>query len=130
MAVTLNQRAYAQAQRLVDNGRAVRDERDAWSEHRPSAEQENDFIAEHGWGEYEKWFLGIDDDRRSETKQRYTFPYGDFRDVHRCAVLSAESRAGQYEHLDVELACAHLHGMLDASQDAPARRRGRGRRPQ
>jgi hypothetical protein len=49
MAVTLNQRAYAQAQRLVDNGWAVRDERDAWSEHRPSAQQENDFIAEHGW---------------------------------------------------------------------------------
>jgi hypothetical protein len=29
-------------------------------------------------------------------------------------VLSAESRAGQYKHLEVELAAAHLHGMLDA----------------
>ncbi len=114
MAVTLNQRAYAHAQRLLDDGRAVRDDRDAWSEHRPSAGQENDFLAEHGWSEYEKWFLGIDDEHREETKQRYKFPYGDFRNVHRCAVLSAESRAGQYENVGVELACAHLHGSLDA----------------
>jgi hypothetical protein len=28
-------------------------------------------------------------------------------------VLSAESRAGQYKHTDIELAAAHLHGMLD-----------------
>ena len=44
------------------------------------------------------------------------FPYGDFVDVHRCAVLSAESRAGQYKHYDIENAAAHLHGMIDASQ--------------
>jgi hypothetical protein len=34
--------------------------------------------------------------------------------VHLCAVLSAESRAGQYKHLDIENAAAHLHGMLQA----------------
>jgi hypothetical protein len=32
--------------------------------------------------------------------------------VHRCGVLTAESRAGQYKHREIELA-AHLHGMLD-----------------
>jgi hypothetical protein len=30
-------------------------------------------------------------------------------------VLSAESRAGQYDHDDVKSAAAHLHGMLEAS---------------
>jgi hypothetical protein len=29
-------------------------------------------------------------------------------------VLSAESRAGQYKYTEIELAAAHLHGMLDA----------------
>jgi hypothetical protein len=29
-------------------------------------------------------------------------------------VLAAESRAGQRKYLDIELATAHLHGMLDA----------------
>jgi hypothetical protein len=38
-----------------------------------------------------------------------------FKDVHRCAVLSAESRAGQYKYFDIESAAAHLHGMLEAA---------------
>jgi hypothetical protein len=33
---------------------------------------------------------------------------------HRYAVLSAESRAGQYNHADIQAAAAHLHGMLEA----------------
>jgi hypothetical protein len=28
-------------------------------------------------------------------------------------VLSAERRAGQYKHLDIEHAIAHLHGMTE-----------------
>jgi hypothetical protein len=34
-------------------------------------------------------------------------------EIHRCAVLSAESRAGHYKYNDIELAAAHLHGILD-----------------
>jgi thioester reductase-like protein len=39
--------------------------------------------------------------------------YGDFESVHRCGMLSAESRAGQYKHQDIKDAAAHLHGMLE-----------------
>jgi hypothetical protein len=115
MTVTLNRRAYAHARRLIRAGRAVLDDRDAWSAHQPSPQDENSVIAEHGFAEYERWHLGIDETQRPETKSRYKFPFGDFRDVHRCAVLSAESRAGQYKYLDIEIAAAHLHGMLDAA---------------
>jgi len=34
----------------------------------------------------------------------------------RCALLAAESHAGQYHHNDIELAAAHLLGMLDAER--------------
>jgi hypothetical protein len=34
--------------------------------------------------------------------------------VHRCGVLFAEVRAGQYRYNDIEVAAARLHGMLDA----------------
>jgi len=91
----------------------VLDEKDALSEHRPSAEQENEFIRRHGLNEYAKWHLGIDDEKDEHTKGRYKFPYGDFKNVHRCGVISAESRAGQYKYDDIESAAAHLHGMLD-----------------
>ena len=38
----------------------------------------------------------------------------DFQNVHRCGLLAAESRAGQRKYYDIELAVAHLHGMLEA----------------
>jgi hypothetical protein len=114
MAVTLNHRAYDHARELVTRGEVVDDDRDAWSEHRPSAQQENAFLAEHGYGEYSRWYLGIDDEHGEETKARYKFPYGDFARVHRCGLLAAESRAGQRSYTDIELAVAHLHGMVEA----------------
>ena len=113
MAVKLNERGYAHARRLVEEGRVVLDDRDDWSEHRPSAEQENRYIEEHGFAEYGRWYLGVDDEKGEDTKSHYKFPYGDFEKVHRCGVLAAESRAGQRKYNDIELAVAHLHGMLE-----------------
>jgi hypothetical protein len=40
MAVTLNRRAYEHAKELISEQKFVFDERAAWSEHRPSAQQE------------------------------------------------------------------------------------------
>lgn len=124
MSVKLNKRAFEHAKTLVDEGRVVMDDRDAWSEHRPSAEQENAFIARHGFGEYGKWHLGIDSTKPEDTKGRYKFPYGDFKKVHRCALLSAESRAGQYKYRDIENAVAHLHAMLESGAHARRPRTG------
>jgi hypothetical protein len=114
MAVKLNKGAFDHAKKLIQEGHVVLDERDAWSEHQPSTEKENEFIRQHGLNEYGKWFLGIDGEEPGENKRRYKFPYGDFENVHRCGVLSAEGRAGQYKHQDIENAAAHLHGMLEA----------------
>jgi hypothetical protein len=113
MAVKLNQSGFEHAKDLVAEDHVVIDERDDWSEHQPGADEENAFIEEHGWAEYGKWHLGVDDEKNAETKGHWKFPYGDFSDVHRCAILAAESRAGQYKHADIELAVAHLHGMLE-----------------
>jgi hypothetical protein len=82
----------------VETGQFVFDERDAWSEHQPSAKAENEFIAQHGWAEYANWHLGIDDAEPEETRAHYKFPYGDF-----------------------ENAAAHLHGMIDAARTAISR---------
>jgi hypothetical protein len=113
MAVALNRKGFEHAKELVSRRKVVIDDRDAWSEHQPSPQQENDFIDAQGFAEYAKWHLGIDDEADEDTKRRYKFPYGDFEKVHRCAVLSAESRAGQYKHFDIERAAAHLHGMIE-----------------
>jgi O-glycosyl hydrolase len=113
VSVKLSRTAYDHAQKLVRDGQVVHDDRDAWSEHQPSADQENEFLAEHGFSEYAKWYLGEDDEQNDETKGHYKFPYGDFQRVHRCGVLSAESRAGQNDYTDIRDAAAHLLRMLD-----------------
>jgi hypothetical protein len=119
MAVRLNNSGFEYAKELVAHGKAVYDERDDWSEHQPSAEEENEFIRTHGWAQFGDWHLGRDDEHAENTKGRYKFPYGDFERVHRCGVLTAESRAGQYKYYDIELAAAHLHGMIESSKAAP-----------
>src|SRR4051812_13527211 len=114
MAVKLNNRGYDHAKRLIDDRKVVVDDRDAWSEHQPSANEENRYIEEHGYEGFGRWHLAVDDDAPEDTKGHYKFPYGDFDSIHRCGVLAAESRAGQRSYTDVELAAAHLHGALDA----------------
>ena len=114
--LALNKNAFAFAAQLIKEKHFIADGKGAWSEHRPSAEQENEFIQQHGLSEFGKWYLGLNDEKPADTKGHYEFPYGDFKEVHRCGVLTAESRAGQYKHLDIENAAAHLHGMIDAKQ--------------
>jgi hypothetical protein len=115
MSVKLNDKSFHFAKTLVEEGRFVPDERDMWSEHKPTAEKEDEFIEKHGFGEYEKWHLGTDDEHRENTKGRYKFPYGDFKKAHRCGVISAESRAGQYKYFDIEKAAMQLKEMMDKS---------------
>ncbi|MGZ3713900.1 MAG: hypothetical protein ACXVA4_00645 [Ktedonobacterales bacterium] len=115
MAVRLNRRAFDHAVTLIEQGQFVADERDMWSEHQPSTEEENRFIELYGIGEYAKWHLGVDDAEDADSKKHYKFPYGDFKVVHRCGILSAEVRAAQYKYRDIEDAAAHLHGMIDGA---------------
>jgi hypothetical protein len=101
VSIRLNKEALAHARKLVEQGKVVRDERDDWSEHAPSTDEQNRFIEKHGWDEYALWHLGVDPDKSEETKGRFSFPYGDFSKVHRCAIISLESRASQNDHDDI-----------------------------
>lgn len=117
MTIELNQPAVRQARSLVREGKVVRDERDDWSEAAPTADEENAFIEREGWTAFSHWHLGIDKDANPETKQAYSFPYGDFRKVHRSGVISGESRAGQYDHDEIEEALKSLLDLIDADED-------------
>ncbi|MEI5582887.1 MULTISPECIES: hypothetical protein [unclassified Agromyces] len=114
MATRLNETALRHARSLVRDGKVVRDERDDWSEHAPSADDENRFIEKEGWAAFRHWHLGIDDDENRETKGASSFPYGDLSKVHRCAVISLESRAGQYGHDEIRDAARKLLELIDA----------------
>ncbi|MEU4392512.1 hypothetical protein [Kribbella sp. NPDC023855] len=113
MTVKLNRTAFDHAKSLARKKKVVMDDRDDWSEHAPSADDENSYLDKHGWKEYGQWYLGIDTEMGEETKGHYKFPYGDFRKVHRCGVISAESRAAQNDYDDIAKAVAELHELLD-----------------
>jgi hypothetical protein len=110
--VTLNVVALKHAKQLIQQKRFIADHKGAWKEHRPSAADENEFIRIHGFAEYAKWHLGIDETHPAESKARYKFPFGDFKDVHRCALLAVKSRARQYGYTEIENAAALLIQMI------------------
>ncbi|MDH6180081.1 hypothetical protein M2152_000263 [Microbacteriaceae bacterium SG_E_30_P1] len=113
MTATLNKKALEHARSLVKQGKVVRDGRDDWSEHAPSADDENRYIDKHGWSDFASWHLGEDADASEETKGRFSFPFGDFAKVHRCAVISLASRAAQFDHDDIAKASKELLELID-----------------
>lgn len=113
MTVTLNKKAYEHAKSLIRDGKVVADVRDDWSEHAPSTQKLSDFLKKEGEAEYAKWFLGVDDEASEGSKAHYKFPVGDLRKVHRCAVISGESRAGQYDYDDIRDALKDLLKRID-----------------
>ena len=115
MAVTLNKAALEHARSLIKSGDFVADERDDWSEHAPSARTENSYIKEHEFADYGRWYLGVDKGAGEDTKARYSFPFGDFKKVHRCGVISLETRAAQFDHTSIARAAKQLLEAIDAA---------------
>jgi hypothetical protein len=110
--IKVNMLALEHAKKLIETGHAVIDSHGDWAQHQPSAEDKNEFIRRHGFGEYAEWHLGIDERRAENTKARYKFPYGDFENVHRSALLAVKSRAHQYGYANIESAAVQLLEMI------------------
>lgn len=113
MTIKVNNAALGHARQLIRDSKTVRDTRDDWSEHAPDTGRENAFIDKQGYAEFGKWHLGIDSRKAADTKGRYSFPFGDFRRLHRCAILAIESRAAQHDHADIAEAARSLLDELD-----------------
>ena len=115
-SIKLNEDAFAFAARLIKEGQVIADGKGAWSKHRPSADQENEFIRLHGFGEYAEWHLGVDARYPVNTKRRYKFPYGDFNSAHRCGLLAAKARALQNGYVEIEKAARDLLQMISPAK--------------
>ena len=107
-SIELNEIAFTFARELIKDGQIVADGKGAWTKHRPSADEENEFIRLHGFAQYAKWHLGIDRRFPENSKRRYRFPYGDFKNVHRCGLLAAKARARQYGYAEIGNAAEEL----------------------
>ncbi|HKY13431.1 MAG TPA: hypothetical protein VJM33_00805 [Microthrixaceae bacterium] len=107
----VNKRAVAHARKLIDGRQYVLDS--DWGDAQPGAEVGNQYLERHGWDEYARWHLGLTRGANDETKSRYAFVLGDFRRVHRSALIACVYRASEWRHKAVELAAHELLQRLD-----------------
>jgi len=97
MSISLNQAAVTFAKRLIKDGKIKNDE-GHWGQHNPGTKEENAFLQKHEIEEYARWHLGEDKSLGADTKERYKFPYGDFKTVHRDGLIAAKERAAQQSY--------------------------------
>lgn len=86
-----------------------------WGDVAPNAEAENAFLEKHSWEDYGAWHLGLTVGANEETKARYGFGFGDFRRVHRSALIACVFRAAQWRHKEVERSAYELLQELDVA---------------
>ena len=90
---TVNEAAVEHVARLIDGRQYVLDS--DWGEVQPRAEAQNSYLERHSWDEY-------------------AFVCGDFRRVHRTALIACVYRASEWRHKEIELAAHDVLQRLDA----------------
>ena len=109
---SINEPAVAHARKLIDARQYVLDS--DWGESQPRADDQNGYLERHGWHEYADWHLGLTEGAADHTKARYAFVCGDFRRIHRTALIACVYRASEWRHKAVELAAHDLLQYLDS----------------
>ncbi len=121
MTAELNWKAYDFARDLVADKKVAIDERDARSEHNlPRSRRMTSYACmamtntpSGTWASTRK--------NLKTARPGTSFLMATSR--HRCAVISVESRAGQYKHYDIEKAAHNLHEMIDELKNKRQRAR-------
>ena len=107
----VNKAGVDQAGTLIDKGQY--DDATEWSDAAPSTQDGNAEIDKHGYKGFGAWHLAIDTEAGEDTKSRYAFPYGDFKQVNRAALIHAKQRATQNDHDNIARAADKLLDRLD-----------------
>lgn len=107
----VNEAAVAKARAMIAGRQYVLDSE--WGDVQPGAAEENAFLERHSWEDYAAWHLGLTHGANDGTKARYAFVMGDFRRVHRSALIACVYRASEWQHKAVELAAHDLLQELD-----------------
>jgi hypothetical protein len=117
---TLNERAMDHARKLIASRQYVL--RSDWGDVQPGAADENRFLERNDWDAYAAWHLGLTDGASDGTKARYAFVLGDFRRIHRAAIIACHYRAAEWRHKSIELAAHELLQLLDERAGIASRR--------
>jgi hypothetical protein len=108
----VNPAAARRARELIDARQYVLNS--DWGQVQPDADAQNRYLESHSWDDYGRWHLALTTGVADERKARYAFVFGDFRRLHRTALIACVYRASEWRHKSVELAAHDLLQYLDA----------------
>ncbi|MCX5922010.1 MAG: hypothetical protein NTX86_01650 [Candidatus Dependentiae bacterium] len=115
MAILLNKAGVEQAERLIKVGEVETFDAD-WNEEQPTPDEVNHFIDTHFVKEYGLWFLGVDTQRDSNTKEHYVYPHGDLKEVQGCALVHSMNEAEKNGHREIAQAAKKLLALVESSK--------------
>ena len=107
----VNKKGFNYAKELINAGKVDND-----SDWDFSAEDGNKLLGDDDWGNYGKWFLGVDENSDAETKAHYKFPFGKDGKLYRKALSAIRQRASQFKHTEIFDAAGELFEMLDGEE--------------
>lgn len=107
MAIKLNAKAVAHAEKLIKANEV--EHAASWAENNPDKDEQARFLNTHNLEEYGEWFLGIDDAaEKSNSKDKYTYPIGDFNEIFQSAIQEAQQKAKSANHQEIANAAQNL----------------------
>ena len=113
MALKLNEKAFAYAQKLIKGGLEVEIKECNWNAHKATADEVNKYVENHDTAEYAQWFLAIQTSvDNAESLARYQLPFGDLKIVHKSAIIEAQKQAASQGAKDIEEAAKTLLQMI------------------
>ena len=110
---SLNRSAVTRTEQRIDARQYVLES--DWGDSQPASDAQNTYLDAHSWDEYADWHLGLTEGAADHTKARYAFVCGDFRRIHRTALIACVYRASEWHHKEVELAAHELLQRLDGA---------------
>lgn len=112
MAITLNHEAVKRAKYIIQAGEVETMGTD-WQEEMPTPSELEIYIDNHNMEEYGSWFLGKNDEFPKNVKEHYEYPYGDLKEVQRCALVYSLEKAKKNNDIEIVQAAKELLELVD-----------------
>ncbi|MFO7320599.1 MAG: hypothetical protein DIU68_002625 [Chloroflexota bacterium] len=111
MTLRLNREAVAFAEQMIGDGNYRINT--IWREAQPSPQAVETFVRQHGLDGLRRWYLAEDPDAPEDAPERYQFPIGDFKSVHRSGLIAARDRAASQQQDSIAEAADELLFFFD-----------------
>lgn len=117
MAIKLNQAAVERAKYIINAGEVESLHTD-WNEEKPTPTEVDHFLSTHYMKEYGEWFLGKNSDVADTQKEHYEYPYGDLKEVQKCALVDSIAKAEKKGDKEIARVAKELLELVDKNKKA------------